>query len=121
MRERAPKQPHGSPVRPRRIAPTIVSANTSIRAAPSHAASVEPASTPAASPSSTATSSQKARLRAPGVPNPRPARASWPARGLASLATAAPTRTPPSNKRTPISIIADKLATAVQGEEMERS
>ena len=121
IRERAPKQPHGSPARPRRIAPTIVSAKKSIRPAPSQAASVEPATTAAASPTSIATRSQKARLRATGVANPSPASASCPARGLASFATAAPMRTPPSNRRSPISSIGDTLATGVQAEEMERS
>ena len=103
IRERAPKQPHGSPARPRRIAPTIVSAKTSISAAPSQAASVEPATTPTARPDSTTIRVQKAAVRAAAVENPRAASESRAARGLASLAALAPTRTPPSSKRTPIS------------------
>ena len=112
IRERAPKQPHGSPARPRMIALAIVSANMHIRAAPSNAASVEPATTRHRETELDRDQRPEPERRAVGLSKPESASASRPARGLASLAIAAPTRTPASTNRSPISTMGRTLLNA---------
>jgi hypothetical protein len=103
--ERGPKQAHGEPAPPRKIAPAVRAAKSSISAEAAYAAAVEPRITATASPSSTAISpAQAIGLRGPPS-NPKLAMEAMLARGEASFASAAPASTIPSATRKKISTI----------------
>ena len=103
--ERAPKQAHGAPARPRISAEPIIAANISISAAAPNAAPSSPAATPTASASSVAISPAQAAARSGPSLKPKVASAALLVAGEASFASAAPASTPASAIRTTISII----------------